>query len=409
MNSQKMIERFLNYVSFDSMADDTAGGCPSTEKQWNIARHLEKELIELGMQQVKVDEFGFVTATLPASGGKKGPVVGFMAHYDTIPDFSGADIKPRIIENYDGGDIYLGDASGLTTDVARFPALKKYKGCRLIVTDGTTILGADDKAGIAEIMAACEYFIENPDIPHCEIRVAFTPDEEIGTGIGHFDVEGWGCDFAYTIDGGEEGGIAYETFNAAKAAIKITGVSVHPGWAKDTMINAIRVFGLMLSMLPEAETPEHTADYEGFYHLNQVKGGVELVTANMILRDHDREKLEHKKRVVLAIADFINTKYGEKLVDITITDQYQNMYEVLKDRLEIVDAAKTVMESLGITPVIEPVRGGTDGARITFKGCPTPNLFTGGLNAHGPHELAVIESMEKAALVIIGLGKLFAE
>jgi tripeptide aminopeptidase len=409
MNRDKMIERFLRYVAIDSMADDTATGCPSTKKQWDMARLLEKELNELGMQQVKTDEFGFVTAVLSANTDKKGPVVGFMAHYDTIPGFSGTDIKPRIIENYNGGDIYLGDASGLTTEVSRFPALKKYKGCDLIVTDGTTVLGADDKAGIAEIMAACEYFIENPEIPHCEIRVAFTPDEEIGTGIGHFDVAGWGCDFAYTIDGGEEGGLAYETFNAAKVAIKVTGVSVHPGWAKNTMINAVKIFGLILSMLPEAECPEHTEGYEGFYHLSQVQGSVELVTANMILRDHDRDKLEHKKAVVLAIADFINTKYGQKLVEMTITDQYQNMYEVLKDKQEIVDAAKTVMQKLGMTPVVEPVRGGTDGAQITFKGCPTPNLFTGGLNAHGPHELAVIQSMEKAAWVIIELGKHFAQ
>ena len=410
MNKEKMLERFLTYVKIDSMSDDENGtSCPSTEKQWDIARFLEKELIKLGMKDVKVDKFGFVTAMLPANTDKKGPAVGFMAHYDTIPGFSGTDVKARIIKNYDGSDIYLGDASGLTTEVSRFPELKDYVGCDLIVTDGTTVLGADDKAGIAEIMAACQYFIENPDVPHCEFHVAFTPDEEIGTGIGNFDVAGWGCDFAYTIDGGGEGLLAYETFNAAKVAITIKGVSVHPGSSKNTMINAVKIFGLMLAMLPEAECPEHTEGYEGFYHMSNVQGAVELVKAGMIIRDHDKAKLEKKKAVMLSIADFINQKYGETLVEMAITDQYQNMYEILKDKQEVVDAAKDVMIGLGITPRIEAVRGGTDGAQITFKGCPTPNIFTGGLAAHGPHELAVIQSMEQAARVIIGLAKHFAE
>lgn len=410
MNTEKMVERFLAYVKIDSMCDSAGTACPSTEKQWNIARYLEKELIELGMKEVKVDEFGFVTASLPSNSGNKGPSVGFMAHYDTIEGFCGTDVKPRIIKDYDGKDIYLGDASGLSIEVSRFPILPEFKGLDLIVTDGTTVLGADDKAGIAEIMAACQYFIENPDVPHCEIHIAFTPDEEIGTGIGHFDVKGWGCDFAYTIDGsGRDGKIAYETFNAAKAEIKINGVSVHPGSSKDTMINAVKIFAEMVNMLPEGEAPEHTENYEGFYHMHTVNGGVDLIKASMILRDHDKAKLARKKEVVTGICDFLNLKYGSGTVVIEITDQYQNMYEILKDRMEVVEAAKEVMLELGIQPLEDAVRGGTDGAQITFKGCPTPNIFCGGFNAHGPLEYAVIQSMEKAAKVVIGIAKHFAK
>jgi tripeptide aminopeptidase len=402
-------ERFLRYIAVNTRSnDEITDKTPSTENQWDLARLLEKELKEMGMQDVKLNEKCFVTATLPANTAKKIPVIGFLAHMDTSSDFSGENVKPHIIENYDGKDIKLGKT--LTLSPAEFPDLKKYVGQTLITTDGTTLLGADDKAGVTEIMAALEYLLAHPEVKHGTIKVAFTPDEEIGLGIRQFDVKSFGADFAYTLDGGPVGEIEYENFNAARAYITVHGKSVHPGDAKDVMLNAQRIFFEFDRMLPEDQRPEHTEKREGFFHLWKMQvGSVEETQAAYLVRDHDPHKFEEKKALLQAITDFLNKKYGAGTVELDLLDQYRNMREVLEPVMHIVDTAKQAMRELDITPIDQPIRGGTDGAQLSYMGLPTPNLFAGGHNFHGPYEYVVLESMQKAVDVVLRIITLYAE
>jgi tripeptide aminopeptidase len=402
-------ERFLRYVRINTRSDDTVTDrTPSTEVQWDLARVLEKELKELGMQDVQLNEKCFVTATLPANTDKKIPVIGFLAHMDTSSDFNGEHVNPQIIEHYDGKDIALGNTRTLSPK--EFPDLKKYIGQTLITTDGTSLLGADDKAGIAEIMCAMEYLLAHPEIKHGTIKVAFTPDEEIGLGIRAIDVEHLGADFAYTLDGGPVGEMEYENFNASRAYITVTGKSVHPGEAKDVMINSQRVFFEFDAMLPEDQRPEHTEKREGFFHLWKMPlADVEETQAVYLLRDHDAEKFEVKKQRILDTAEFLNKKYGAETVKVDIREQYRNMREVVEPVIHIVDTAKQAMRELDITPLEQPIRGGTDGAQLSYMGLPTPNLFAGGHNFHGPYEYVVLESMQKAVDVVVRIIELYAQ
>lgn len=402
-------ERFLRYIAVNTRSnDEMTEKTPSTENQWDLARLLEKELKELGMQDVKLNEKCFVTATLPANTDKKVPVIGFLAHMDTSPDFSGEGVKAQIIENYDGGDIALGKT--LTLSPNEFPDLKKYVGQTLITTDGSTLLGADDKAGVTEIMSAMEYLLAHPEIQHGTIKVAFTPDEEIGLGIRQFEVKSFGADFAYTLDGGAVGEIEYENFNAARAYITVHGKSVHPGDAKDVMINSQRVFFEFDSLLPEDQRPEHTEKREGFLHLWKMPvASVEETQAVYLVRDHSPEKFDEKKTRLQDATDFLNKKYGAGTVELDLLDQYRNMREVLEPVMHIVDTAKQAMRELGITPIDQPIRGGTDGAQLSYMGLPTPNLFAGGHNFHGPYEYVVLESMQKAVDVVLRIITIYAE
>jgi tripeptide aminopeptidase len=402
-------ERFLRYVRINPRSsDEITDRTPATEVQWDLARVLEKELKELGMQDVQLNEKCFVTATLPANTEKKIPVIGLLAHMDTSPDFNGANVNPQIIEHYDGKDIALG--STLTLSPAEFPDLKKYVGQTLITTDGTSLLGADDKAGIAEIMSAMEHLLAHPEIQHGTIKVAFTPDEEIGLGIRAFDVERFGADFAYTLDGGPLGEMEYENFNACRAYITVQGKSVHPGDAKDIMLNSQRVFFEFDAMLPEDQRPEHTEKREGFFHLWKMPAAsVEETQAVYLLRDHDAVKFDVKKQRILDTAEFLNKKYGAGTVKVDILDQYRNMREVVEPVIHIVDTAKQAMRELGINPIEQPIRGGTDGAQLSYMGLPTPNLFAGGHNFHGPYEYVVLESMQKAVEVIVRIIELYAQ
>jgi len=402
-------ERFLRYIAVNTRSnDEMTEKTPSTENQWDLARLLEKELKELGMQDVKLNEKCFVTATLPANTDKKVPVIGFLAHMDTSPDFSGEGVQAQIIENYDGGDIALGKT--LTLSPNEFPDLKKYVGQTLITTDGSTLLGADDKAGVTEIMSAMEYLLAHPEIQHGTIKVAFTPDEEIGLGIRQFEVKSFGADFAYTLDGGAVGEIEYENFNAARAYITVHGKSVHPGDAKDVMINSQRVFFEFDSLLPEDQRPEHTEKREGFLHLWKMPvASVEETQAVYLVRDHSPEKFDEKKTRLQDATDFLNKKYGAGTVELDVLDQYRNMREVLEPVMHIVDTAKQAMRELGITPIDQPIRGGTDGAQLSYMGLPTPNLFAGGHNFHGPYEYVVLESMQKAVDVVLRIITIYAE
>ena len=402
-------ERFLRYVRINTRSDDTVTDrTPSTEVQWDLARVLEKELKELGMQDVQLNEKCFVTATLPANTDKMIPVIGFLAHMDTSSDFNGANVNPQIIEQYDGKDIALGTTRTLSPK--EFPDLKKYIGQTLITTDGTSLLGADDKAGIAEIMCAMEYLLAHPEIKHGTIKVAFTPDEEIGLGIRAIDVEHLGADFAYTLDGGPVGEMEYENFNASRAFITVMGKSVHPGEAKDVMINSQRVFFEFDAMLPEDQRPEHTEKREGFFHLWKMPlADVEETQAIYLLRDHDAEKFEVKKQRILDTAEFLNKKYGAGTVKVDILEQYRNMREVVEPVIHIVDTAKQAMRELDITPLEQPIRGGTDGAQLSYMGLPTTNLFAGGHNFHGPYEYGVLESMQKAVDVVVRIIELYAQ
>jgi len=402
-------ERFLRYVSINTRSnEEITDRIPSTEVQWDLARMLEKELKEIGMQDVQLNDKCFVTATLPANTNKDIPVIGFLAHVDTSPDFNGENIQPQIIENYDGKDIALG--STLTLSPTEFPDLKKYVGQTLVTTDGTTLLGADDKAGVAEIVSAMAYLLDHPEIEHGTIKIAFTPDEEIGLGIRSFDVKSFGAVFAYTLDGGALGEIEYENFNACGAFITVHGKSVHPGDAKDVMINSQRVFFEFDSMLPEDQRPEHTEKREGFYHLGKILlGSVEETKAGYILRDHDLRKFEERKELIQGAAAFLNQKYGTGTVEVEIKEQYRNMREVIEPVMHVVDTAKQAMQELGITPIDQPIRGGTDGAQLSYMGLPTPNLFAGGHNFHGPYEYVVLESMQKAVDVILKIIQLYAE
>lgn len=393
-------ERFLKYVSFCTTSDEETNMTPSTPRQMEFAKYLAAELKEIGMQEVTLDENGYVMATLPANVEGK-PTIGFIAHMDTAPDASGKNVKARIVENYDGQDIVLNAEKNIVFEVAKYPEILDYKGQDIIVTDGTTLLGADDKAGLAEIVTACEYLIQHPDIQHGKIRVGFTPDEEIGQGADHFDVEKFGCDFAYTMDGGAVGELEYENFNAAGCKVKVHGVNVHPGYGYHKMINSMRIANHFATMLPRWETPEHTQGYEGFYHLIAMNGSVEETTLQYIIRDHDRARFESRKREIEHLARKINQEYGEGTVEVEIRDQYYNMREKVEPVMHIVTLVEEAMKEVGVTPKVQPIRGGTDGARLSFEGLPCPNIFAGGVNFHSRFEYLPIPSMEKAMEVIL--------
>ena len=394
-----IVERFLNYTKFDTQSSEESETVPSTAKQLVFAEYLKKELEREGLSDVEMDDKGYIYATLKSNTKKKVPTIGFISHYDTSPDCSGANVNAQIIKNYDGGDITL--ASGLVSSVQKFPELKAHVGEDLIVTDGTTLLGADDKAGIAEIMQAMCYLRDHPEIEHGDIRVGFNPDEEIGKGAHHFDVKRFGCQWAYTMDGGDLGGLEYENFNAAGAKITIHGVSVHPGYAKGKMVNANTLAFELAQMLPATETPEHTEDYEGFYHLYSVNGSTEKATLNYIIRDHSFDKFEARKNFVESCVKAMNEKYGEGTVECAINDQYYNMKEKIDPNMHVIDIVLQAMQESGVAPKVEPIRGGTDGAQLSFKGLPCPNIFAGGLYFHGPHETVSIQVMEKAVEVIV--------
>jgi tripeptide aminopeptidase len=404
-----LIERFLNYVSFDTQSSETGTTTPSTQKQLVFAEYLKKELNSLDFDDVYLDNNGYLYATLPANTDKKTPTVGFISHYDTSPDCSGANIKPRIVKNYDGNDITLCEQDGIKLSPAVFPELLAHKGEDLIVTDGHTLLGADDKAGIAEIVQAMIYLKEHPEIKHGDIRIAFNPDEEIGLGAHLFDVKRFGCDWAYTMDGGEVGEIEYENFNAASAKLQIKGVSVHPGYAKNKMVNAARIAAELVSQIPADQTPETTQDYEGFYHLTGMEGNVERATVSYIIRDHDRKKFEARKEFISKLAATLNEKYGAGTVTAEINDQYYNMREKIEPVLHIIDIVIKAMEETGVSPKVRAIRGGTDGAQLSFKGLPCPNIFAGGINFHGPYEFVPVQSMEKAMRVIVKICELSAQ
>lgn len=396
-----IVERFLKYVSFDTQSAEDTDTTPSTEKQWALARFLKEELEGIGLTEVEIDEHAYVYATLPANTDEAVPTVGFIAHMDTSPDCSGKDVHPRIVKNYDGGDIVLDEAAGIVTSPKKFPELLDHVGEDIIVTDGHTLLGADDKAGIAEIVQAMVYLIAHPEIKHGRIRVGFNPDEEIGLGAHRFNVEKFGCDFAYTMDGGELGELEFENFNAASAKVEVTGVSVHPGYAKNKMVNAARVATEYVSLMPAAETPERTAEYEGFYHLLGMSGNVEKATLTYIIRDHSRARFEERKEYAAAVGELLNKKYGAGTVKVTLADQYYNMREKVEPVMHIIDTALDAMKDCGIQPRVRAIRGGTDGAQLSFKGLPCPNIFAGGLNFHGPHEFLPIPSLEKASMVVV--------
>lgn len=401
-------ERFLNYTKFDTQSAEDSNTVPSTDKQLVFAEYLRKELVHEGFEDVKLDEKGYIYATLKSNMGKqKVPTIGFISHYDTSPDCSGADIKAHIVNNYDGSDILLSE--DIVSSPKKFPELLNHIGEDLIVTDGHTLLGADDKAGIAEIVQAMCYLRDHKEIKHGDIRVGFNPDEEIGMGAHHFDVEGFGCEWAYTMDGGDVGELEYENFNAASAKITIHGVSVHPGYAKGKMINANKLAVEMASMLPADETPETTEGYEGFFHLLGMNTNTERAQLTYIIRDHDREKFEARKRLMAECARKMNEKYGEGTVDCDIKDQYYNMKEKIEPNMHVIDIVLKAMQESGVRPKVQPIRGGTDGAQLSFKGLPCPNIFAGGVNFHGPYEFVSIQSMEKAMNVIIKICEMTAE
>ena len=395
-----LTDRFLKYVSFCTTSDEETNMTPSTPGQMEFAKYLAAELKEIGMQEVTLDENGYVMATLPANVEGK-PVIGFIAHMDTAPDASGKNVKARIVTHYDGQDIVLNAEKNIVFEVAKYPEILDYKGQDIIVTDGTTLLGADDKAGLAEIVTACEYLIQHPEIQHGKIRVGFTPDEEIGQGADHFDVEKFGCDFAYTMDGGAVGELEYENFNAAGCKVKVHGVNVHPGYGYHKMINSMRIANQFATMLPRWETPEHTQGYEGFYHLIAMNGSVEETTLQYIIRDHDRARFESRKREIEHLARKINQEYGEGTVEVELRDQYYNMREKVEPVMHIVTLVEEAMKEVGVTPKVQPIRGGTDGARLSFEGLPCPNIFAGGVNFHSRFEYLPIPSMEKAMQVIL--------
>lgn len=403
-----LVERFLKYVSFDTQSDENSKTTPSSPKQMVFAKYLQGELTTLGFEDVDLDEHGYLYATLPANTEKAVPVIGFIAHMDTSPDMSGANVTPRIVSKYDGSDIVLNEADGIILSPRQYPELLKHQGEDLIVTNGHSLLGADDKAGIAEIVSAMVYLKEHPEIKHGKIRVAFNPDEEIGMGAHKFDVQKFGCEFAYTMDGGEVGELEYENFNAASAKIHVKGVNVHPGTAKNKMINSMRVANEFISLMPKSEVPECTEGYEGFYHLIGMKGEVENTTLNYIIRDHDRSIFEQRKQNMLAWAEQLNEKYGKGTVSVELKDQYYNMREKVEPVKHIIDIAFKAMEEAGVTPVIHAIRGGTDGAQLSFKGLPCPNIFAGGMNMHGRFEYVPIQSMEKAKNVIIKICEIVA-
>lgn len=405
---EKLLDRFLRYVAVDTQSDENSTALPSTEKQLALLSMLRDELNALGVE-ASLDEWGYVMATIPSNVSGKVPAVGFIAHVDTSPDASGKDIKPQIIENYDGGEIPLRGVPGLALRPSEFPEMLRYKGQTLITTDGTTLLGADDKAGVAEIMNAVEYLAGHPGFRHGPVKIGFTPDEEIGRGVVKFDVKRFGADYAYTMDGGEIGELEFENFNAASARIHIQGSNVHPGHAKGKMRNAILIAMEINSLLPVEQRPEYTEGYEGFFHVISFGGSVESADVRYIIRDHDKDKFEQKKNLIEKVCDFINLKFGKGTATLTLEDQYYNMRAQVEPHFHVVEKAVKAMEMAGIKPKIQPIRGGTDGANLSFKGLPCPNIFAGGLNFHGKMEFVPVESMEKASEVILNILKLYAE
>ena len=404
-----LVERFLKYVSFDTQSSEETEVTPSTPGQMVFAKYLKEELESLGLEDITLDEHGYLFATLPANIDKPVPTIGFIAHMDTSPDMSGKDVSPRIVQNYDGSDIVLCAEENVVLSPSQFPELLDHKGEDLIVTNGKTLLGADDKAGIAEIVSAIVYLKEHPEIKHGKIRIGFNPDEEIGLGAHKFDVEKFGCDWAYTMDGGDVGELEFENFNAASAKITFKGRNVHPGYAKNKMINSIRVANRFCAMLPAHETPEHTEGYEGFYHLISFNGDVEQTTVAYIIRDHDRARFESRKKKIERFVSEINAEYGEGTATLELRDQYYNMREKIEPLMHIIDTAFAAMEAVGVKPNVKPIRGGTDGAQLSFKGLPCPNIFAGGLNFHGRYEFAPIQNMEKAMKVIVKIAELVAK
>ncbi len=403
-----VVDRFLQYVKFDTQSDELTNLWPSTPGQMEFAQYLEKELQSMGLEDITLDDNGYLMATLPANIETPVPTVGFIAHLDTSPDMSGRHVTPRIIKGYEGGDITLNAEKGIVLSPREFPELDSYRGQDLIVTDGNTLLGADDKAGIAEIISAVDYLMKHPEIKHGKIRIAFNPDEEIGQGAHKFDVEQFGADFAYTMDGGEIGELEYENFNAAVAKVTFIGRNVHPGYAKHKMINSIRIANQFTSMLPRWETPEHTEGYEGFYHLISIEGNVEKTVVTYIIRDHDRDRFERRKKELEHLVRKINNEFPNSTA-IEIKDQYYNMREKIEPVMHIIDIAEDAMRIAGVEPHVVPIRGGTDGAQLSFKGLPCPNIFAGGLNFHGRYEFIPIPSMEKATQVIVEIARIVAE
>ena len=402
----QIVNRFLKYVSFDTQSDEASSSTPSTEKQFRLAEYLVEELRAVGLEEVEMDTQGYVYATLPSNVEHAVPTIGFIAHIDTSPDASGANVQPRIVQNYDGTDIVLDAEAGIVTAVEKFPELLRHVGEDIIVTDGHTLLGADDKAGIAEIVSAMAYLVQHPEVKHGRVRVAFNPDEEIGRGAHQFDVERFGCEWAYTMDGGEVGELEFENFNAASARIDITGVSVHPGFAKDKMVNAARLATELVQKMPAAEVPEATTGYEGFFHITGLSGSVERATLNFIIRDHDRERFEARKAMLRGLVQGMNLKYGYEAIALQLDDTYYNMREKVEPVMHIIDIAREAMEAAGVEPQIKAIRGGTDGAQLSFMGLPCPNVFAGGLNFHGPHEFLPIPNLKKACEVVINIVRL---
>lgn len=399
-----LVKRFKDYVSFDTRSsEENDQSCPSTPGQMVLARHLAEELRALGLEDVTLDKHGYIMATLPANGCEHAPVVGFISHMDTSPDAPGAGIRPQIVENYDGGDIILNEEQGIVLSPREFPSLLKYKGQPLMTTDGTTLLGADDKAGVTAIVSAAEYLLQHPEVKHGKIRLGFTPDEETGRSADRFDVRAFGADFAYTVDGDELGGLEYENFNAANATITFKGRGVHPGEAKGKMVNANTLAMEWQQLLPAGERPEYTEGYEGFYHVHKVSGDVEQVTMMMLIRDHDKERFARRKAYLGEMAELLNRKYGPGAVTVDCKDMYFNMREKMAEAMYVVELAQKAMENAGVKPVVKPIRGGTDGARLSFMGLPCPNLFTGGANFHGRYEYLPLLSLQKAAETVLGI------
>ena len=409
IEKQHIINRFTSYITIDTESDPKSDSTPSTEKQWNLAKKLAEELKEMGMSDVSIDENAYVMATLPSNVKHEVPAIGFVSHFDTSPDFTGANIKPQIVENYDGKDIVLNEAEDIVLSPDYFEDLLQYKGQTLITTDGTTLLGADDKAGITEIMSAVEYLLQHPEIKHGPIKVGFTPDEEIGRGAHKFDVEKFGAKWAYTMDGSQIGELEYENFNAAGADVKVKGKIVHPGYAKGKMVNSMYIAQDFVNSLPRLETPEHTEGRQGFFHLTQISGKVEETNMHYIIRDHDKEHFEARKKMMLDLAAEINSQHQKEVITIEIKDQYFNMREKVEPVMHIVDIAEDAMKAVDVEPIIKPIRGGTDGSQLSFMGLPCPNIFAGGHNFHGRYEYVPVESMIKATEAIVKIAELTAE
>ncbi|MDO5341554.1 MAG: peptidase T [Bacteroidia bacterium] len=404
---EKLLDKFLRYVAVETTSDENSETQPSSQKEFDLLRMLQKELQDMGIK-ADLDEYGYVMATIPANTDKEIPAIGFIAHVDTSPDASGKDIKPQIIENYQGGDILLNPDKDIVLRVSEFPEMQQYIGKTMITTDGTTLLGADDKGGVAAIMCAAEYIMEHPEFKHGEVKIGFTPDEEIGRGVAKFDVKKFGARYAYTIDGGEIGELEYENFNAAAAKIHIQGSNIHPGYGKDKMVNSMLIAMELNAMLPVEQRPAYTSGYEGFFHLTEINGTVEETTMSYIIRDHDRAKFEAKKELMTSIAEYLNKKYGD-VVKLELKHQYYNMRQEVEPHYFIVEKAIKAIEMAGIKPKVQPIRGGTDGANLSFMGLPCPNIFAGGHNFHGKYEYVPLESMEKASEVILNIVKLFEE